>query len=244
MFATDARRGVFFAIGYDRHFLAYDLGTRKNLYAGLPPANFEWFERATLVDEETGVCYGTSRGRFVKYNPKTNAFSHLAISAPDNPNKEEGDASLRAHTRRRTKDGYYVCVTFDGILFKFFPDTEKVETIGVNWADGLYSAALALSPDDRYVYYTVAAHGAAYKYGGPVVQYDLDKGQFKVISFVQPLLLARFGYRLGGSYAISLNAEGTQLCITWNGHFVEGEEDKQSFGAPTLMLVDIPPSER
>jgi hypothetical protein len=247
MFATDTRRGIFYAIGYDKHFLAYDLANRKTIYAGLPPANIEWWVRATLVDEETGLCFSTSHARFVKFDPATATFSHLPISAPDNPDKdglEEQSNEMRAYTRSRTPDGSYFCVTSDGMLFKFYPDTETVTPLGKNWGEGYYSTSLALSPDGRYVYYTVDAHGDAYKHGVPVIQYDLETDARKVIAFLGPYFGEKAGYVFGGSYSLTINGDGSELLIVWNGGLRDGEGNQKTFGTPALMFIDIPASER
>ena len=245
MFATDTRRGIFYAIGYDRHFLAYDLNTKRTLFAALPPPNIAWFPRATLIDEDTGRCYSTSRGRFVQYDPKTNKISFLETTTPLTPNKKENKhQELRCYTRRKTREGCFICQTLSGMIFKFFPDTERVEPIDVNWGEGFYCTSMALSPGERYLYYTVDVHGLSYKHGCPVVQYDLMKKQRKVIAFLHPYYQKKYGYVFGGSFALARNGDGSRIFITWNGKFRKGDDTSQSFGDPSLMLVDIPPSER
>lgn len=243
MHATDTKRGIFYGIGYDRHFLAYDLDGMRPLYAALPPPNVLWFERATLTDETSGNCYSTSRERLVKYNPESNTMTHLAAETPDNPHNDDPAASMRCYTSRRTADGYYLCQTMDGMIFKFFPDTETVETVDVNWGDGYYCTSMALSPGDRYVYYTVDVHGSSFEHGCPVVQYDLIKKRRKAIAFLHPYYDKQYGYVFGGSYSVTLNADGSRLFITWNGKFQAGD-DVATFGDPTIMLIDVPRSER
>jgi len=243
MFATDTRRGIFHAIGYDCHYLAYDLKKGTPLYAALPPPNIHWYPRATLVDEVTGNCYSTSKELFVKYDPKTNRMTHLTASVPDNPHNDDPASDLRAYTERRGKDGSYICQSFDGMVFKFFPDTEKTETIDVNWGKGFYCTAMAMSPGERYVYYTVDVHGSSFERGSPVVQYDLVKKRRKVLAFLHSHYLREYRYVFGGSYAITATRDGAQLFITWNGKF-RTEVTGGSFGDPTFMLIDVPASER
>ena len=146
MHAVDTKRGIFYAIGYDRHFLAYDLDGMRPLYAALPPPNVLWCERATLVDETGGNCYSTSREHFVKYDPKTNKITHPGAVTPDNPNNGDPPGTLRCYTRRRTAEGCYLCQTIDGMIFKFFPDDETVELVDENWGEGFYCTSMALSP--------------------------------------------------------------------------------------------------
>ncbi len=242
MHATDTRRGIFYAVGYDKHFLAYDLNTKRPLYAALPQPTVEWSSRATLVDEITGNCYGTSRNRFVKYNPKTNKITYLEAQLPAKPN-QKGDTHLRCYTRRRTAEGAYICQTFDGTIFKFFPDTETTETIDINWGEGYYCASMALSPGGRYIYYTVDVHGSAYLHGSPIVQYDLKEKKRKVIAFLHPHFETAYNYVFGGSYSVTLNEDGSELFIVWNGKF-KADKEGESFGDPTFMVVEIPASER
>ncbi|MFH1742518.1 MAG: hypothetical protein ABIH23_26230 [bacterium] len=245
MFATDTKRGIFYAIGYDRHFLAYDFKTMQPLYAALPPANIAWFERATLVDEKTGCCYSTSQGRFVKYDPATNKITFLKSLVPLKPNeKPEEHQNIRCYTRSRTKDGCFLAQSFTGMIFKFFPDTDTVEPVDVNWGQGYYCTSMALSPGERYLYYTVDVHGSSYTHGCPVVQYDLQKKRRKVIAFLHPYYADNYKYIFGGSYAVLRNTDGSQIFITWNGKFREGKDKGESFGDPSLMLIDVPASER
>lgn len=253
MFATDTRRGIFYAVGFDKHFLAYDLNAERALYAALPQPTVEWGRRATLVDEETGNCYSTSLERFVKYDPTTNRISHLDVCAPSNPHREDmpyytpgrndNYYYLRCYTRRRTREGAFICQTFTGVIFKFFPDEESVETIDINWEQGCYCASMALSPGERYLYYTVDVHGSSFKHGTPVVQYDLRKKRKKVLAFLHPYYMDEHDYRLGGSFDVNLNDDGSKLFLTWNGKFGPKNET-ESFGVPTFMLIEIPASER
>jgi hypothetical protein len=244
MFATDTKRGIFHAIGYDRHYLAYDLANSRPLYAALPPPNIHWFERATLVDEKTGFCYSNSGERMVKYDLEKNEITYLEAEIPDNPGSDEHPPSLRCYTRRRTADGAYLCHAMDGTVFKFYPDTEAIERVDINWGKGHYCTSSPISPGDRYLYYTVDVHGSAYTHGSPVVQYDLVEKRRKVLCFLHPYYQEKHGYVFGGSYSVVVNEDGSQIFITWNGKFRETEKEGESFGDPSFMLIDIPESER
>jgi len=244
MFATDTRRGIFHAIGYDGHYLAYDLKAGQPLYAALPPPNIHWFERATLVDEDTGRCFSNSAERVVKYDPETNQITYTETDLPDNPLSDEHPPSIRCYTRRRNSEGAYLCHLMDGTIIRFFPDTEKVEKVDLNWGKGYYCTSSPISPGDRYLYYTVDVHGSAYAHGSPIVQYDLEKGRRKVLCFLHPYYQKKYGYVFGGSYSMVLSEDGSQLFITMNGKFRGDVEKGESFGDPTFMLVDIPASER
>jgi len=248
MTGTDTQRGIFFAIGYDKHLLAYNLKKEKVIFAGMPPANINWYPRCTLIDETTGLCYGTSRGRFVKFDAKKKQFSFLPCVTPrktTKPGREPDPYELRAYTRRRVDGEYFPCVTVGGMLFKFYPDDERIERIGPNWGDGFYSTSMALSPKSRYLYYAVDVHGHAFRHSSPIVQYDLLENKRKVIAFLAPFFKDRFGYDIGGSFSIITNEDGSRLYITWNSKFSKGSGNiGEAFGNPTIMIIEIPASER
>ena len=64
-----------------------------------------------------------------------------------------------------------------------------------------------------------------------------------MIAFLHPFYADKYGYVFGGSYGLSLNKDGSQLFIAWNGKF-SPEKEGESFGDPTNMLIEIPESER
>ncbi len=76
---------------------------------------------------------------------------------------------MRAHTKNKTKEGAFIGVVsadtagHGGELFKFYPKEDRVEDLGLCWeGDHRYTASLAMSPDEKYLYYIPAAHGKAY----------------------------------------------------------------------------------
>jgi hypothetical protein len=247
MHATDTRRGIFHAIGLYGAYVAVDLLEARTLYAGRLPGDVTWDLRSTLIDPKTGFCYGSESHtrRIVGYDPKRNAFFHTNATIPRHPfPKREIKPWIRSYTHRRLPNGSFIVQTYDGVMFKFFPDEQRTEYIGLNWGQGLYSASTALSPDDRYVYYAVGAHGSTWEFGSPIVQMDTTTYTRKVLAFLHPYYQKKHGYVFGGSYSVVLDRKGANLLITWNGRFRHADETGESFGHPAFMYIEIPPNER
>lgn len=247
MHATDAARGIFHGLGLLGGYVAYDLRARRPLYAGQLPGDVTWELRSTLIDPKTGCCYGseTHTRRIVGYDPNRNAFFHTRATIPRHPVPgKELKPWIRSYTRQRLQDGAIICQTYDGVMFKFFPDEERTELIGLNWVEGRYSTSTALSPDGRYLYYAVGAHGQTWQVGSPIIQMDTETYARKVLAFLHPYYQNKYGYVFGGSYSVSLDEKGGKLLIFWNGRFRSPEEKDDSFGHPTFMCLEIPPVER
>lgn len=246
MNATDVARGRVFGAGLFGGFLAYDLHARRILYGKGLPEGFGWGQRGTIVDPDTGCCYGseTQTRRIVKFDPNTGTFSRTKAAIPPHPvAAADHEAVIRTYTRKRLRDGSFIVMTSDGILFKFFPDEERTQLLGTSFADGLYCAATALSPDERYLYYAVGIHAAEYP-PHPLIQLDLATGRKKVLAFLGPWCQAKHGYRLGLAYSCCIDPEGRNLLLAWNGRFAGPKEDIHAIGHPLLMYVEIPESER
>jgi hypothetical protein len=247
MHATDTRRGIFHAIGLLGGYLAIDLHTMRPLYNGPLPGDVTWDLRATMVDPKTGCCYGSElhTRRIVGYNPTTNEFFKTRATMPQHPIPSmEKKPFIRAYTDRRLLDGSIIAQTYDGVMFKFFPDEERTEYLGLNWDDGLYSTSMALSQYDKYLYYCVGAHGQTWQSNSPIIQLDTETGRKKVLAFLHPFYQDKYGYVFGGTYSISLTDDGSKLLIFWNGRFRSSKEDGDSFGHPSFMTLEIPASER
>ena len=92
------------------------------------------------------------------------------------------------------------------------------------------------------MYYIPDAHGAAWRKGTPVLQYDVVNRTHKVIAFLNNVYESKYGYRLGGTYALDLDDEGKRLFINMNA--VKNPSGSDSgFGDPVLVVVNIPASE-
>jgi hypothetical protein len=137
-----------------------------------------------------------------------------------------------------------MCHTADGVMFKFYPDEETTELIGLNWLDGCYCTSQAVSSDGRYIYYSVGLHTTTVEGGPPIIQYDVKTKRRKVIGFVQPFYGEKLGYVFGTSYSISLSIDDANLLIAWNGCLRDPIDDCNGIGQPAFTYVEIPAEER
>ena len=258
---VDTKRGIMYAVGMFGEFLAWDINAQRTLWAGYLPKGMGWWERALMIDEETGMVYTTNRDsetdpehHFIKYDPAKNRFFQLDCHVPATTGtaSRKGGAPgtyspMRAQTAQRGPDGLFWGVTNGGQLFTFDPMEEEIVDKGPNWVgEQRYTCSMARSPGGRYLYYVPGAHGHGYSDGSPVIQYDTQTGVKKVLAFMFPYYLEKYGYTPGGTFSIKLDDKGERLFILWNGDFVEhGEELKgDTFGRCSLMLIHIPASER
>jgi len=253
----DTRRGRMFAVGMFGEFLSYEINKREIRWAGYLPPGMRWFWRTMLVDEETGCVYtsnnleGDSLVHIVKYNPTQNRFYKLNSHIPPN-SITGGYGQIRAHTKNKSKDGWFICVVVGdppgtgGQLFKFFPDADRIEDLGICWSgEHRYTASLALSPDEKFVYFIPAAHGKSHLEGTPVVQYNTKTGTRKVLAFLFPYFYDKYGYIPSGTFCIKLDDKGEKLFVLFNGAFAEyAPESGDVFGDPSVMVIHIPELER
>jgi hypothetical protein len=251
----DAERGIFYAAGLNGEFLAYDVLNRRMLYGGYCPPDMKWENRAVLVDAPTGCVFATNAvddhtPRFIRYCPQSGEFTLMNCAAPGYPLPREGDNlprdndNLRCHTARRSADGSYYCMTYAGTMFKFRPDEDRTELLGMNWDNGRYCGSVCMSPDEGYLYYCPGSHGMGSFDRVPVVQYDTTTRTKKVLAFLGPYYRDKYGYTLGGTFSISLLPDARSLFIAWYGRFetrMRGGYD--AFGNPSFMILHIPQSE-
>jgi hypothetical protein len=257
---VDTRRGIMYAVGMFGEFLAWDINAQKTLWAGYLPEGLTWWNRAIMIDEETGFAYTTNMEKgdtaqhFIKYDPAKNRIFKLAAQTPMQPafgpKLPARRSEMRAQTSRRGPDGLFWGVSRDGELFTFDPVKEEVVDKGVNWpGEEKYTTSMARSPKGRYVYYLPGAHGESWSDGSPVIQYDTVTGTKKVLAFLHPYFYKKYGYTMGGTFSISLDTEGARLFVLMNGGFVDLEEmaktpDSGIFGHCSALLIHIPESER
>jgi len=253
----DTRRGLMFAVGIFGEFLCYDINKREVRYAGHLPEGMQWYKRTMLVDENTGFAYSTtgiesdSAIHFVKYDPVKNRFYKMNSCVPQNSITGEW-GQMRAHTKTKTKEGWFMGVTVanqagtGGQLFKFYPDEDRIEDLGLCWPGKYrYTTSLAMSPDEKYVYYVPAAHGKGYHEGASVVQYNVKTGKRKVLAFLFPYFYEKYGYIVGGTFSVKIDEDGEKLFVLFNGAFDEyNPEGGDIFGDPSVMVINIPESER
>jgi hypothetical protein len=239
---VDAQRMIFYggtAAGKDAsdqsvQFFAYDLQQKKLLYSGPDgPARY------MFLAQSSGKVYFVPGGEgfsgpLMRYDPAKPA------QKPEPVGKEIG---LRSATRE-TPQGMIYTVSKDpeATLWSFNTKTEEVKQLGsARVAQQSYIASLDVDPTGRYLYYNAGAHGGTENEGTPVVQYDLQTGQKKVIAFLHPLLKEKFGYTPIGTFSSAVSETGDKVYITWNG-YREGAASKWDVCA--LTVIHIPASER
>lgn len=250
----DTNRGLLFAVGAPWHeFLCYDIKNNKMLFGGYLPDGMKWYERALFVDDQTGCAYASNRSgsdsevHIIQYDSTKNRFTKMKSCVPAIEKAGEGN-QIRAATQRKLKDGAFICISRWGRMFKFYPEQDRVKDLGPCWSaepSKLYTASIAVSPDDRYIYYIPAAHGGSHELGSPVVQYNVTTGERKAIAFLFPFLYEKYGYITGGTFSVSMDEKGERLFIIMNGAFNEWKKDGGDvFGDPSVIVVHIPESER
>lgn len=218
-------------------FLVYDVGARRVQFSA-----DDGPYRAMILVPQTGRVYfpkGGGRGELVP----------LVCYDPQHPRElreTKVAIGLRAASQP-TRDG--VVYTVDGNhLWAFETRMETARDLGATVVGSEnYITSLDLDPhSERYLYYVPGAHGGAYRDGSPLVQYDLQTRQRKVICFLDPAL-REAGFVPMGSYSIAINEGGDTVFITWNGAQVAEDADPQArlrFNTCGLTVIRIPESER
>ncbi|MFH1743302.1 MAG: hypothetical protein ABIH23_30215 [bacterium] len=258
---VDTKRRMLYAIGYDCEFLAWDIEQQKVNWAGHPPDGMIWSNRVFLIDEVTGKVYTSNQHPsdpgccLIEYDPLKNNFTLLDVPMPvteavaDEPAGEKS-TKMRAITGHRDSDGLFYGVTHAGELFCFDPEKEKIVDMGINWpGKERYTTSIEISPGNRYLYYAPGAHGHGNRDGSPLIQYDIETGQRKVLAFFTPYYFKKYGYTPSGAFSLKLDDKGENLFICWNGGFFAyedtvGEKTKSLFIHNSIMRVQIPESER
>ena len=214
-------------------FFAYDTRARTLLHTA-PKGPYRYL----IFAKSTGRVYYVNQdgGPLMRYDPKTGMA----------PVQIPGSIGIRAATRE-TPDGcvYTVSSSRDGRLWRFNTRTEEIEEIGTAAvASQDYVASIDADPSGRYLYYVPGAHGNSQKDGSPVVQFDVKTGTKKVIAFLHPFYLDKYGYVPLGTYSSALSPEGDKLYITWNGNRSGPVRGRYPWDGVALTVIHIPASER
>lgn len=220
--------------------LVYDVKARKVIFQG--GGEILDGKRAFLRDLKGRVWLSTKEGGLAFFDPSTNKLERTDVKLPENDGGKRG-ADVRA-AARPLKSGVILGMTAAGRLFSFDPEKREVKDLGPNFGDGDYTAVMALSPDEKFVYFVPGAHGSSSKSGTPVVQFDVASGARKVIAFLNEAVRRRLKYNLGGTYNLQIDASGGRLFITFNGAPLADAKKVEAFGAPCVVVVTIPKEER
>ena len=214
-------------------FFAYDCRNKKMLYAGPDgPARYMIFAKST------GRVYyvpGAGDGVLMRYDPE-------AGGAPvELPGSLIG---IRAATQETPQGIVYTVSTGQGAsdanLWSFNTKTEEIRKLGVtSVGKASYIASLDADPQGKYLYYVHGAHGGSEVDGAPIVQYNVQNGERKVLAFLHPYFQEKYGMVLRGTYSTAVDPAGDKLYVTWNISRGSGAWD--SCG---LTVIHIPESER
>lgn len=221
--------------------LVYDLRARRVVFQG--GGDLLQGKRAFMRDATGRVWLSTKEGGLAFYDPTTNRLERTEVMLPDQEGGRRG-AELRA-AARPAASGLIHGMTGAGRLFSFHPEKREVKDLGPNFGEGDYTAVMALSPDDRFLYFVPGAHGSSSRSGTPIVQVDVATGARKVLAFLHEPVRQKLRYTLGGTYNLQIDPSGGRLFITFNGApLVEEARKPETFGAPCVAIVDIPKEER
>lgn len=236
--AYDAKRQLlYFHAVYKGNIAVYDMKAAKVKFLG--GADQTEGQRSFLVSDSGKVYFSSAEGKLGYYDPSTNKLGECKVQLPASPGAKKGDV-LRA-SARPTKSGLLYGMTAAGRLFAFDPKAETVKDLGDNWQNGDYTAAMVLSPDEKYLYYAPGAHGSGNKTGAPVIQYSIATGQRKVLAFLKEPLADKLKYNIGGTYNLQIDPKGEQLFFTFNG---ANPGQKGTFGQPAVVVLHVPATER
>jgi hypothetical protein len=245
--AWDWERDLLFAVG-NKYVMAYDTAEQRLLYGGAPPCGVRWFHRVTMIDRESGKVYGTEmhrechsdyrreesteEHRFIRYQRRNNEFTVMDAAVPPNPVTGR-IGPVRAHTREKDSDGAFWCFDYYGTLFRFYPEEDRVsEALGASWGDeGKYTTDMAMSPDERYLYFTPVGAG---NIGLPVIQYDTETGEKKVLAFLGQFYREKYNYAVNRIYGMEIDEKGESLFFFTDGHFAPPKDEADDYSRPRL----------
>lgn len=238
----DAERGLlYFHAVYEGDIVVYDVRTRQVRFRG--GREVTEGNRTFIADRRGRVYFSSKDGTLGYYDPERNELGKTSAKLPASPGTKPG-IELRA-AARPTHTGALYGMTAAGRLFRFDPAKAQIEDLGANLAEGDYTAVMALSPDERFLYYTPGAHGSSVRMGTPIVQYEIASGRRKVLAFLNEPLRQKLRYHTGGTYNLQIDPAGEHLFLTFNGAPVAPKGAKQeAFGQPSMVVVHIPSSER
>jgi hypothetical protein len=214
-------------------FFAYDARSHKVLHTA-PRGPYRYL----MFAKSTGRVYYVHEdgGQLMRYDP----------SSGTPPVPIPGTIGIRAATRE-TRDGfvYTVSTSGDGTLWRFNTRTEQIEPVGRAAVGGEdYVTTIDADPSGRYLYYAPGAHGGSEKDGTPIVQFDVKTRTKKVIAFLHPFYLQKYGYVPLGTFSSALSPEGDRLYVSWNGSRRGGARGGYEWDTVALTVIHIPESER
>lgn len=202
-------------------FFVYDTATGEVVFS---EAEGHQGFRSIAVDASGRAFVGFGEGSLSVYDPASNTLEPFA-GMPG--------SRLRAATTVAPDGTIYAASEGPDVFFALGADG-SVEQLGAARA---YTTSLAMEPDGSVVYSVPGAHGDGYELGTPLVALDTATGSQTELVKLAPLVEDALGLRIGGTYAISLDAEARRLFITFNAG---GPQDRDPFGEVVLVEVTLP----
>ncbi|MCE5250243.1 hypothetical protein LLG96_08485 [bacterium] len=244
-YTLDPERGNLCAVGFRGEILNYSVKERRVTYAGFPPEGITWWVRCMMLDPDTGMfwsCTPEPPHNFVSFDPSTNVFTKYGQTVPEDLGRNAGKTSvIRAHSERRTREGFLWVNSTNGTLYKFWPDEVRTEVVTGLWADYTYVPRISLSGDDRYIYYVANTKRTEYHYK-PIIQFDTKTHRRKVLAFIADYYFDTYGYTFGSMHGSALSHDGSTFVMVFNGSFMPRDIGWQD--TPSLVVLHIPESER
>ncbi len=199
------------------------------------------FNRNFAMANDGTIHFNGQAGEVLRLDPKAKSINKTGVALPNSP-------GMRASTAETSRGEIFGATHATGQLFRYRPADRQLELLGPTWGTGQYTTVMLLSPDERFVYYLPGAHGQAFRYGTPVIQYEIATGTRKVLAFLAPALEKRINYLPGGTYGTKLSADGATLYVNFNGHAADPIRPQHmkpnGFGLCSFAAIHIPKSER
>jgi sugar lactone lactonase YvrE len=216
-----------------------DLKTKQVVYQSKDGAVS--FNRNFALANDGTLHFNGQAGEILRLDSKAKSITKTGVALPDSP-------GMRASSAESSHGDIFGATHGTGQLFRYRPADRKLKLLGPTWSTGQYTTVMLLSPDERFVYYLPGAHGQAFRYGTPVIQYEIATGTRKVLAFLAPALEEQIDYLPGGTYGAKLSPDGATLYVNFNGHAADPIRPAHmtpiGFGLCSFVAIQIPKSER
>lgn len=238
----DAKRNVWWCnleAGDGDALYGLDLATKKVVYQSADGA--VGFNRNFALAADGTIYFNGDKGQILHLDPVQKTISSTGVAFSNS-------TGMRASTSQSRNGDIFGSTHGSNQLYRFRPASNQLEMLGPTWGTGQYTTIMLLSPDERFVYYLPGSHGQAFKYGTPVVQYEIATKTRKVLAFLAPALEEQIDYVPGGTYGMKLSQDGGTLFVNFNGHAADeirpGQMKPIGFGLCSFVAIQIPKSER
>ncbi len=205
-------------------FVVLDMATGEQVFATPDEEDHRGF-RAMAVDADGRVIFSRTDGHLARWDPATGEMSQLDAVLPGE--------FLRAATAPAPDGTLYLVTQNPDRLYALAPDgglRDLGEMAG-------YTASVALSPDGDRLWYVPDAHSGAAEQGTPLIEVDTATGEQHELLQLAPLVRDGLDLTLGGTYNVSVAADGGELYLGMNAA-PPGIDD--TYGEVVFLVVDLP----